>query len=222
MKYSKWLVPMLLVLNNFLSGCAPANSFAGDWTTNIGKVNFVQNGNTLTGTIEGYGGNWNESFQGTINGNEAAFSTGWFGDFTLVLDANTIKSQSADLAFCGVRSLITQELPNGCGFSGKWNLRPADVFPDGNYVLLKQAAENVTGDIYDAQDHIIDTITGKVTWGKGWYMDGNTPGRGPVSLNINAAETGFEVMFDPGNTQQVCAVRDGLQSAYLGYYTCEP
>lgn|SRR5574341_257979 len=221
MKHLSWGPLFIIAATSLFYGCAPGNNFAGAWIMNIGKVNFVQNGNLLTGVIAGYGGNWNETFQGTINGNEAAFSTDWFGDFTLVLEGDRIKSKSPDLSFCGIRSAVTEELPKGCGFSGKWNLPSNNFYPDGTYILLTQTAQDVSGNIYDSNGKILDAITGSVNWGKGWRMNGTT-NLDPVTLNMNSAETGFEIMFDPSNKSHLCAVREGQTSAYLGYFTCQP
>jgi len=220
-----------LILVVLLSGCRTAtpqpSTFSGTWTTNVAKVDFQQTGNDLTGYIEGYGGGRIDTFKGTVNANgEADFSTTWFGDFTLVLTGDTFKSKSDDLAFCGIRSTISEELPAGCGFSGKWIVPSKSVFPNGSYMVLKQVGENVTGDLYDDSNKSFDSITGKVDWGKGWLMIGASTQQSEIMLNINAAETGFQIIYGVPNQQsfdqQLCAVRDGLDSAYIRSFTCQP
>jgi hypothetical protein len=225
MKRLFWVGILILALSATLLGCVPAkqeaNTFAGTWTTNVGTVNFVQNGSDLTGTMEGYGGGRNDTFKGTVNENgEADFSTDWFGDFTLVLGENTFKSKSSDLSFCGIRGTV--DLPDGCGFSGKWTVPSKSVFLNGSYMILKQSGDKVTGDLYDGNNNVYDSFSGTVDWGKGWRANGTSKQRGELSLWINAAETGFEFMYgNSGNQQQLCAVRDGNTSAFLGSYNCE-
>lgn len=218
---------MILALSAALIGCGPvtpANSFAGTWTTNLGTINFVQNGNELIGNMEGYGGFWNETFTGNINKTgEAVFDTEVLGNFTLVLNGeNTFNSTSADLSFCGIRG-TDMELPAGCGFSGKWIVPSKFVFLPGSYMLLTQTGANVTGDLYNGNDNVYDTFTGTVEWGKGWRANGASTERGDLSLWINGSETGFEFVYgDSGNSQELCAVREGVDSAYLSTFTCEP
>jgi len=229
MKYLTWLTLILFAgsspLFAYMHGNKPVhgNKFTGEWVMNIGTVNFVQHGNDVTGTIAGYGGVWNQSMTGKAKGNEVSFSTSYLGDFTLVLDSsrNQLKTKSPDLSFCGIRSDVTQEVPKGCGFTDKWIVAPNNIFPQGTYIVLTQTADQVTGNMYDGNGQIFDSITGTVYWGKGWRMNGTT-NLDPVTFIINAAETGFEIVFDPSNNLQLCAVREGQTSAYLGYFTCQP
>ncbi len=227
MKFKAWLGCLILTLSTTLIGCGPVtpvNNFAGTWTTNLGMINFVQNGNDLTGNIEGYGGFWNETFTGTINENgEAVFDTEILGSFTLVLnEGDTFKSTSTDLSFCGIRG-VDMELPAGCGFSGKWIVPGKSVFLPGSYMILTQSGATVTGDLYNDNNSSYDTFTGTVEWGKGWRANGTSIKRGELSLWINAAETGFEFIYGVGgNSQELCAVREGVESAYLSSFYCEP
>ena len=227
MKRSIWDGISLLIIGALLIGCGPASvstGFAGTWTANIGTVSFVQKDNEITGVIQGYGGFWNETFTGTLNENgEAVFSTEWFGDFTLVLEGeDSFRSNSTELAFCGVRG-ENMELPAGCGFSGKWIVPSKSVFLPGSYMILTQVAGDVTGSLYNEKDNEYDTFTGVMEWGKGWRANGKTDQWNELSLWMNASETGFEFMTgNLGNRQELCAVREGLQSAYLSSFTCEP
>jgi hypothetical protein len=226
MKKYLWAGILILALSTSLIGCGPVtptNNFAGTWTANLGTINFVQNGNELTGNIEGYGGNWNETFTGTINETgEAVFETEILGSFTLVLNSeDTFKSTSADLSFCGIRG-ADMELPAGCGFSGKWIVPSKSVFLPGSYMILTQVGENVTGTIYDENDNNYETFTGVMEWGKGWRANGKYSERGEISLWMNSAETGFQFMTSKGNIQELCAVREGVDSAYLSSFYCEP
>jgi hypothetical protein len=222
MRTMSWKVFSLFALISLLLGCTPPNNTAaGTWVANLGKVNFVQSDTKITGSIEGYGGQWNETFEGTITNNKAVFTTEWFGDFTLVFDGNTFKSASPDLSFCGIRSGGKNELPAGCGFSGKWTVPAKYSFQNGSYMELKQVEENVSGTFYNGDGTVYDTISGKVYWGKGWMLEGTTGKHGAISLWINSAETGFTIVTtDFPNEKQLCAVREGQTNVYLGYYYC--
>ncbi len=217
-----WKIFVLFVVSGLLFGCIlSSNTVAGTWIANVGKINFLQEGNKITGVIEGYGGQWNSTFEGTITDNKAVFNTEWFGDFTLVFEGDTFKSASPDLAFCGIRSNEENELPAGCGFSGKWTIPAKADFLDGSTLELKQVEENVTGTIYNGDGQIYDTVSGTVYWGKGWRMEGTTEKHGKISLWINAAETGFSIVTDDfPSDQQLCAVREGQTNVYLGSYYC--
>jgi hypothetical protein len=215
---------VMLALGPLLPGCAPANDFSGKWFTNIGVLTVSQSGASLTGNIAGYGGYWNQSFQGVLVGNGASFDTSWFGNFTLVVSASTFKSRGAALSFCGINSVLTDVLPDGCGFSGKWGLQ-TDAYPSGSYMVLKQTAEVVTGTVLDPTDHPVDAIGGKVEWGKGWRMVGRSTQTGALALNITSDETGFEYAPQDANAasnQNQCGVRAGLQKAYVFFFWCIP
>lgn len=225
MKQTLWAGIFILAISISLIGCGPVeqvNTFAGTWTTNLGTINFVQNGNEITGNIDGYGNNWNETFTGAINENgEAVFDTEVLGGFTIVLKDNTFRSTNSDLSFCGIRG-ADMELPTGCGFSGKWIVPSKHVYLPGSYMILTQVGDKVTGDLYDGNDKVYDSFSGVVDWGKGWRANGATTKRGEISLWINSSETGFELMSEKGNIQQLCAVREGVESAYLSSFYCEP
>ncbi|MCB0118058.1 MAG: hypothetical protein KDD72_03435 [Anaerolineales bacterium] len=226
MKKSLWAFLSILVLTSTIVSCGPAalqsDNVGGTWTTNVGIVNFVQNGSNITGAIEGYGGGRNDTFTGTINeSGEAVFSTDWFGDFTLVFSENVFKTRSNDLMFCGIRG--EKDLPDWCGFSGKWSVPSKSVFPAGSYMILKQSGDKVTGDLFDGNGNNYDSFAGVVEWGKGWRANGVSSQRGELSLWMNASETGFQFMYgSTGNQQELCALREGYTSAYISSFTCEP
>jgi hypothetical protein len=223
MKNVSWKILVLFVVGTLFAGCAPASATAADtWVANIGKVSFMQEGTKITGAIEGYGGQWKEGFEGILTDDQAVFHTEWFGDFTLVFEGDTFKSTSPDLAFCGIRSGGENELPAGCGFSGKWTIPDKPGFPEGSTIELKQVEENVTGTIYSGDGEVYDTISGTVYWGKGWMMEGTTEKHGAIRLDPNSAETGFMIVTEEFPVdEQLCAVREGQTSAYLMFYSCE-
>lgn len=227
MKNTTWAGVLIFMMGAAFIGCGPVtqvNSFAGTWTTNLGTMNFTQSGNEITGNIEGYGGFWNETFTGSLNENgEAVFDTEVLGSFTLAFDGeNTFKTIAGTLSFCGIRGQ-NMELPAGCGFSGTWIVPSKSVFLEGSSMVLKQVGGNVTGDLISGDGNSYDSFTGTMEWGKGWRANGTSTQRGELSLWMNSAETGFEFIYGSGgNAQQLCAVREGVSSAYLGSYDCTP
>ena len=226
MKNKRFVFYLSLILNLWLVSCGPAilpaQNYAGTWTTNLGTINFVQDGYNLKGSMEGYGGFWSEVFNGAINEQGIAdFETEVLGNFSLKLDGDTFKSTSSDLSFCGIRG-ENMELPTGCGFSGKW-IATSKFLKNEGYLVLTQIGPSVTGDLYNALGDKYSTFEGTVEWGKGWRANGIATQRGNLSLQVNAAETGFELNYDEsGNPNQLCAIREGLESAYLSYFTCKP
>src|SRR5258707_9548477 len=158
MKYLSWITLILLAAGSQLFASPHGPKFTGEWVMNIGTVNFVQHGNDVTGTIDGYGGFWHQPLVGKAKGKEVSFSTTFLGDFTLVLDSDQLHTKSPELSFCGIRSDVTQEIQKGCGFSDKWIVAPSNIYPAGTYMLLTQTANQVTGNIYDVNDLLIDSI----------------------------------------------------------------
>jgi hypothetical protein len=219
------------------SGVVYANGYLNNaqfWTTNLGKIIIFQNDNRITMLIDGYGSWWHAPIDGVLDENEAVFMDNpLLGEFTLVFNDPTFETKHQDdliqsgdpdwqLSFCGIRSNVTDELPAGCGFSGKWILAPHDEFPEGSYLVMKQVAGTVTGSFYDNKDKVFDTITGDVYWGKGWRLLGKTEKRGEVTLDINPAGTGIGIIYGEMVPNGICAVREGYQKARLPYLLCEP
>ena len=195
----------------------------GMWITNIGKLNIKQDGSgEITATMEGYGDLGRQDvLQGTLNGDAAILNSQMLGDLNLTFSDNTFKTvDSSRNAFCGIRASLSDELPAGCGFSGKWMLAANSFFPGGSYVVLKQSAGNVTGDFYDGKDNAFDKLTGQVSWGKGWWLGGKNEKGHTITLMMNSFETGFEYIYDDLYQLKLCAIRDGLNSADLGNFIC--
>ena len=156
MKYLSWITLLIFAAGSQLFAKPQDHKFAGEWVTNIGTVDFEQHGNKVTGTIVGYGGFWNQPLEAKALGHKATFTTTFLGVFTLVLDGDQFVTESPDLHVCGIRSSVTSVLQDGCGFSDKWIVAPSAAFPAGTYMLLTQTAGGVTGDVYDANDQIVD------------------------------------------------------------------
>jgi hypothetical protein len=197
----------------------------GLWITNVGKLNLKQDGSgEITATLDGYGDlGRQDTLQGTLNGDTATLNSQMFGDLTILFSGKTFKTaQGSRNAFCGIRASESNELPAGCGFSGKWTLAANSFFPGDSVVILKQVAGNVSGDFYDGKGNTFDKLTGQVSWGKGWWLGGKNEKGHTITLIMNSFETGFEYIYDDLYQLKLCAVRDGLNSADLGNFICAP
>jgi len=197
----------------------------GLWITNIGRLNLKQDVNgsgEITATTDSYGDLGRQDvLQGTLNGDTATLNSQMLGDLTIVFSGNTFTTvKDSPVSFCGIRARESNELPDGCGFSGTWILAADSFFPQGSTVVLKQVSENVSGDFYDGKGNVFDKLTGEVTWGKGWSMLGTNEKGHTITLMMNPVETGFEYIYDDLHQLKLCAVRDGLNSADLGNFVC--
>jgi hypothetical protein len=194
----------------------------GLWITNVGKLNLKQNGPEVTGTTDSYGDTGRQdTLQGTLNGNTVTLNSQMLGDLNLTFSDNTFKTADGSrVSFCGIRASESNELPPGCGFSGTWVFSANSFFPEGSKVVIKQVAENVSGDFYDGKGNTFDKLTGQVNWGKGWWLGGQNEKGHTITLMMNSFETGFEYIYDDLYQLKLCAVRDGLNSADLGNFIC--
>jgi hypothetical protein len=194
----------------------------GLWITNVGKLILKQNGPEVTGTTDSYGDlGRQDTLQGTLNGDTITMNSQMLGDLSLIFSGNTFKTaDGSPVSFCGIRASEAHELPEGCGFSGKWILAPDSFFPGGSIMVLKQVDGNVTGDFYDGKGNTFDKLAGQVSWGKGWWLGGKDEKGHTITLMMNSFETGFEYIYDDLYQLKLCAVRDGLNSADLGNFIC--
>ncbi len=150
---------------------SPAD-FSGTWQTNIATLTLFQTGNTVSGSVAGYGGTWNKFIDGRVDGHVFQFSMSTIlGSVSLVLsdDGRSFASGDRSLAWCGVRS---GALPKGCGFSDIWLLSGSAVAP-GSYAEVIQTGEQVVGTIYSATNQSIESINGTIYWGKGYALIGS-------------------------------------------------
>jgi hypothetical protein len=194
----------------------------GLWITNVGKLILKQNGPEVTGTTDSYGDlGRQDTLQGTLNGNTVTMNSQMLGDLNLTFFGDTFKTADGSrVSFCGIRASVSNELPVGCGFSGKWLLAANSFFPQGSIMVLKQVTGNVTGDFYDGKGNAFDKLTGQVSWGKGWWLGGKNGKGHTITLMMNSFETGFEYIYNDQFQMKLCAVRDGLNSADLGNFIC--
>jgi hypothetical protein len=219
--YKNWILIVILLAGMLLSACQPATrvpvDLDGAWTTNVGILTLTQNGSDVTGQMEGYGGGWNFSMTGTLDGNVVAF-TGelpWGNGMSMTFAENgeSFRSNDPTLSFCGSR---TADLPVGCGFSGRWMMKYV-MAHDGAYADLTQTGSQVAGTIYNSSGEPLSALTGTVSWGKGWRAEAHTDW-GDMLLSMAANEKAFEI--DAG--AEFCGLRDTETSAYVFYFDCQP
>jgi hypothetical protein len=217
MKIKSWMsVVLSAVLIPVLSSCqALKPGFGGTWNTNIARLTLTQDKQLVTGSLEGYGGNWNQKITGSVSGNLLTFGEeNPLGLSAIVLDGGGDSFRSADpnISFCGTRGNI---LPNGCGFSGMWNLKAPNLFPSGSYATLTQNTDRVSGSIFDANGNALMQVDGKLTWGKGWQASWQG-----YTASMTSDEKAFAIRLDSSAPSEWCALRDGVTTAYVFYFTC--
>ena len=210
---------IVVLLAAFLSACQPsAPTFTGKWTGNVALVTLTQNGDQVTGSVEGYGGQWTFNVTGTVSGSTLTFDGDTpLGPLAIVLSADGQTFQSADPAtsFCGSRDMI---LPDGCGFSGNWKLK-ASFVPAGVYAQLQQKGDKVTGSAFSPDGAKISSMDSTVNWGKGWQAVG-VNAWGNFTLSMTSNEKAFQILENRILSSENCGLREGETSAYVFYFTC--
>lgn len=217
MKNRLLLIVVLFV--SLLSACQPQpTGFTGTWVTNIALVNLTQEGDTVTGSVEGYGGFWNFTVSGTVSGSILTFEGETpLGPLAIVLAQDSQSFHSADpaTAFCGSREA---ELPEGCGFSGTWNLK-SDLVPAGSFAKLTQTGSSVIGAVYGPDKKELTSLNAAVEWGKGWQGVGVNDW-GEFVLSMTSDEKAFQISAGDQFSNQWCGLREGEDSAYVMFFTC--
>jgi len=215
---------IVILLTALLAACTPAvPDFTGTWTGNVAVLTLTQTGNKVSGSIEGYGGQWTFPVSGTVSGTILTFAgEGPLGKLAIVISKNgkTFHSSDSALAFCGTRA---QKLPAGCGFSDTWNLK-ADFLPAGSTAKLTQSGSDVSGAAYGPDGKQLAFLTSVVYWGKGWFASG-TNDWGDFTLQMTADEKAFDLVV-PGqpaqdkNNREWCGLREGESTAYVLAFDC--
>jgi len=223
MKTNALLIVTLLV--TLLSACQPAApDFTGRWTTSTSILTLNQEGDKVTGSVEGYGGYWNYTVSGTVNGTILTFDGGTSPSLAAIVlseDGQTFHSADPNGAFCGTRA---ESLPEGCGFSGTWKLK-ADFLPAGSVAKLTQREANLTGAVYGPDGAALAQIDAAVSWSKGKHASG-TNEWGDFGIILATDEQSIELIVpgQPGwsdmGSPQWCGIREGLTSSYTGAFDC--
>lgn len=213
------LLLILTLLVTILSACGPKETgFTGTWTANVGIVTLTQTGDEVTGSVEGYGGQWNFTVAGVVSGTILTFTGETpLGPIAIVLSADGKIFKSADpaISFCGTRGSV---LPSGCGFSGNWKLK-SNLVPVGSVAKLTQTGANVTGSILGPNGDAVIPLNATVSWGKGWQAVGKND-LGEFVLSMTADEKAFELAWGGPPGGEWCGLREGETSAYVMYFTC--
>lgn len=215
---------VVVLLASLLAACKPAApDFSGTWTGNVAILTLTQTGDKVTGSVEGYGGQWNFSVAGTVSGTILTFSGDTpLGALAIVIskDGKTFRSADPALAFCATRG---ETLPQGCGFSGEWKLK-ADFLPEGSTAKLTQSGANVTGAAYGPDGGQLTLLTSVVAWGKGWFATG-TNDWGDFILSMTGDEKAFDLVVpaQPAkdkNNREWCGLREGETLVYVFAFDC--
>jgi len=212
------LLLIVTLLAMFLSACQTKADFSGTWITNVALVTFKQDGDKVTGTVEGYGGYWNFDLSGTVKDSTLTFDGDTpLGKLAIVLANNgkSFKSADATIAFCGSRQT---KLPDGCGFTGTWKLN-ADIAPAGSVAKLQQSGSDITGAVYTSDGKKVTALNASVEWGKGWQAVG-TNDWGDFVLSMTADEKAFQLSAGGQFGNEWCGLRKGESSAYVMFFTC--
>jgi serine/threonine protein kinase len=169
-------------------------TFGGTWLTNLATLNIFQDGDQVEGSVEGYGGSNNFTFNGIVRDRTMQIdeSSDMYGGASLTLsnDGNSFTSHGSWMSWCGVR---TGSLPSDCGFSGKWYMKSRNnVFPPGSYAELIQSGSTVTGTVYSSDGTRIESMNGTVKWGHGVLILDGTGDNVSFSLWLDSSEMTFE------------------------------
>lgn len=214
----------IVLLTSMFAACKPAApDFTGRWTGNVAIITLTQVGDKVTGSVEGYGGQWNFAVAGTVSGTILTFSSDTpLGALAIVIseDGKTFHSADPAQAFCGTRN---DTLQDGCGFSGEWKLK-ADFLPEGVTARLIQTSADVSGAAYGTDGGQIALLISVVTWGKGWSASG-TNEWGDFIFSMTGDENAFDLVVpaQPAkdkNNREWCGLRDGETLIYVFAFDC--
>lgn len=222
MKTRVLLVALLLAL---LPACQPAApNFSGRWTTNVGILTLAQSGERVTGSFEGYGGNFVFVLGGDVSGTILSFDAvsknlPALPDIVISEDGKTFHSADSAQGFCGSRD---ETLPDGCGFSGTWNLE-AEFLPVGSTARLTQTGAVVTGSAYGPDDAVLAGFDSIAEWGKGFHLAG-TNEWGDYFLSMTTDGQAFYLdVNQPAsdkNNREWCGLREGAGPTYVLFFDC--
>jgi hypothetical protein len=216
------IILIVILIASLLSACTPKDRVSGKWTTNLGALTLVRNNDTVSGNLKGYGGTWDIQFEGFMSGDTLTITSQFpLGSTAIVFagDGKIFKSADPKIGFCGARGTV---LPDGCGFSGKWNLN-LSLVPSGSYAQLQQEGDQVAGDVLGPDGAKLASLNSTVTWGKGWQANGSNAW-GDFSLMMTSDEMAFQIYApDSSGSKESpnwCALRDGQSTAYTFYFDC--
>lgn len=137
-------------------------NMTGDWDFNFGRMSLRQNSISVSGEFSWYGDINKGRITGSFVYNTNQFKGLWisqinpneqgFVDWRLINErifGGSFEDNSLEGQWCGVR--VGDPLPDGCGFSGTWNLHFGSPGNVAGRASLAQIGNRVTGS-YTAED----------------------------------------------------------------------
>ncbi|MCB0163933.1 MAG: PD40 domain-containing protein [Anaerolineae bacterium] len=206
----------------------PANtSLTGDWDFSFGTMTLDQRSANVDGTYSWYGGLDTGAIDGVVIEDLSQFQGLWISDrgsesqqlmrWKVAPDYNSFSGTTAGgmtaQQWCGVRS--GQPLPDGCGFSGTWQLHFASPREMTGQATLVQTGQTVQGTFVDSEGHTgeingivtVDSTTEVKLTGT-WRDDRGQEDTFDWRLDLTTGRS-FEGRRDPGNSEW-CGWREGV------------
>ncbi|MCB0212113.1 MAG: PD40 domain-containing protein [Anaerolineae bacterium] len=205
----------------------PANTaLTGDWDFSFGTMSLTQRSAVVDGTYSWYGSVDTGTIDGIVLDDLSQFQGLWISDrnsdsqqllrWKIAPDYNSFTGSTTGgmnaQQWCGVRS--GQPLPDGCGFSGSWQLHFASPVDMTGQATLVQTGATVQGTFVDSEGHSGE-ITGVVTVASTtevmlsgtWSNDQGQQDTFEWHLDLTTGRT-FQGRRDPGNSEW-CGWREG-------------
>jgi hypothetical protein len=208
-------------------GTATNASLNGRWDFSFGAMSLTQRDSRVEGVYQWYGGADTGQIEGIVVGEPGQFQGIWISDrnpnsqsllrWRLAANGSSISGASEGGStteqWCGVPS--GQPLPDGCGFSGTWQLRFGNPPGVSGQATLAQNGQTVTGTYVDNRGHrgeivagviIVESITEMKLTGV-WRNDQGEQDTFEWRLDLTTGRT-FQGRRNPGNSEW-CGWREG-------------
>ncbi|MCB0195698.1 MAG: PD40 domain-containing protein [Anaerolineae bacterium] len=205
----------------------PANTdLTGDWDFSFGMMSLSQRSAVIDGTYSWYGSMDTGTIDGIVLDDLGQFQGLWISDrgsesqqllrWNIAPNYNSFTGSTTGgmnaQQWCGVRS--GQPLPDGCGFSGSWQLHFTSPVAMTGQATLVQTGAMVQGTFVDSQGHSGE-INGVVTVASTteailsgtWSNDQGQQDTFEWRLDITTGRT-FQGRQEPGNSEW-CGWREG-------------
>ncbi len=206
---------------NYSLTCSPAEDFSGDWAMNFGSITIYQTDNYFTGAY------WDQttdpvssgSVSGTVVGSTLSGTytvNGASGNFSWYLLGNGVSfngTKDGWLQWCGARG--GEAFPEGCGFSGHWNVHVLSACDVGDMDLVEIAQPWSTntvsgtycyGTVYNGQVYYQDNS--RRLWSR-WHSNGNGDGTLRFRLNNPLSVQYLQGFYNEWTTYYWCGWKDG-------------
>ncbi len=122
----------------------PVANFSGGWWTNFAEIDFKQQGDVVTGDYLQYGTSNRIQTEGKVDDNVLkGFANGYYYELTMNASKTGFDGWWGDhYHWCGAQA--GKPLPDGCGFSGKWDVG-GTTWASGSTMILVQTGSKVSG-----------------------------------------------------------------------------